>query len=169
MLDPYRRDRGCPDEGYRVLYLLKTPNGKLAVFDTFYHEFECLDIDPETDIQNLHGRVFDNLSPRLFRCEVEHALNDLSLDGADWPAHPEGLNRWEGVVRDLVEETSLDDTIGLLQEIGMAEYAIPEAMAAEARTRERRQAAERTRYEALANRPSPYVSIVDDESVWSQI
>lgn len=96
-------------------------------------------------------------------------MNDLSLDGAEWPVHPDGLNRWEGVVRELIEETSLEGTLELLEEIGMANYAIPEAIAAEALERETQQAAERARYEAFASRPSPYVSTVDDESVWAEI
>ncbi len=152
-----------------MIYLLKTPNGKLAVFNTFYHEFECMDLDPAADLRKVQGTLFENLSPRLFRCEVEHALNDLSLDGSDWPSHPDGLNRWEVAVRDLIDDTSLEETLELLEEIGMANYAIPEAIADEAQKREAQHAAERARYEAFATRPSPYVSTVDDESVWGDI
>jgi hypothetical protein len=152
-----------------VIYLLKMPNGKLAAFDAFHHEFERLDIDPASDLQKAHDDLFENLSPRLFGCEVEHALNDLSLDGADWPAHPDGLNRWEGVVRDLVEEMSLEEAQEVLEAFGLADYAIPEAIVAEARAREAKQAAERARYEAFASRHSPYVNTASDESVWAEI
>ncbi|MNU30355.1 hypothetical protein D3C71_188400 [compost metagenome] len=152
-----------------MLYLLKTPNGSLAVFDTFYHEFECLDLDPAKDLLEILDGIFENLSPRLLRCEIEHALNDLSPDGSDWPAHPEGLNRWEGVLKDIIAEISLEEAMELLEEIGMSGYVIPEAMADEARASEARNAAERVRYEAHAARPSPYVNTANDESVWADI
>lgn len=83
--------------------------------------------------------------------------------------HPEGLNRWEGVLKDIIAETSLEEAMELLQEIGMSEYVIPEAMVDEARASEARKTAERVRYEAYAAWPSPNVNTVNDESVWADI
>lgn len=153
-------------------YLVRTPDGKLAVFDdTEEPNFEMWDIDPkdDADIRHIRHVQFLRMTPRIFHLETQHALEDLPVDLVDEAPHPERLGRFERAVGLMVEWTDSNHVRETLTKMGFDAYAIPQRFLDEEKAREARIAREIAARRAYASRPDPIVNSTKDETLWNEI
>lgn len=143
-------------------YMLRTPDGKLALFDDRAVELDCWDVDPSTDLDEVQKDFFRQFCFRLVMSEAQNALDDLSTSGDDEAPHPQKLNRWEQAIRCIVMDRDVDHAARALELLGFPDYPISESVLAEKRRQDER-------IRSTLNPHAPMVDSTKDEALWAEI
>lgn len=105
-------------------FLVRQPTGKFGLFNPDIPLFEWDHLDLRKDLSKLQ-KYWHEPSPRLLAAEIAFARDDVSWELDDWPAHPDGLARWERCLQIMVGRGGVARTELLLKEAGLARFKIP--------------------------------------------